>query len=254
MKIPGYILAATVLAVLALAPAAGAHVTLQPEQAPAGGFTRLDVRVPNERDNAATTKVVVQMPPGFLSVSNEPVPGWDVQLTMRKLDEPVEQFGEQVTEEVGRVTFTADGAANAIQPGEFRDFGLSVAVPEGRPGSMLTFKALQTYSGGELVRWIGPPDSEEPAPQVELTAAEEEAAAAPAEQQAPAPTASEEDDDGTGLAIVALVVGIAALAMGLVALFMARRRVRTVGAPSPGPAPGEESGRFVSSRGASRDE
>jgi periplasmic copper chaperone A len=222
MKIRSYIVGA-VVAALALAPAAAAHVTLQPEQAPAGGFTRLDVRVPNERDNAGTTKVVVQMPPGFLSVSTEPVPGWDAELTMRKLDEPVEQFGEQVTEEVGRITFTADGEANAIQPGQFRDFGLSLPVPDGRPGTMLTFKALQTYSNGEVVRWIGPPDSEEPAPQVELTAAEEEEASA---QQAPSPAAEEDEDDGNGLAIVALVVGAAGLAAGLTALFMGRGRAR----------------------------
>jgi uncharacterized protein YcnI len=225
MTVRSYIGAAVVLAVLALAPVAGAHVTLQPEQAPAGGFTRLDVRVPNERDNASTTKVVVQMPPGFLSVSHEPEPGWDVELTMRELDEPVEQFGEQVTEEVGRITFTAAGEADAIAPGQFRDFGLSVGVPEGRPGSMLTFKALQTYSNGEVVRWIGPPDSEEPAPQVELTAAEEEAAAAPAEQQAAAP-AQEDDDDGNGLAIVALILGAAGLLTGLAALFLRRDRTR----------------------------
>lgn len=55
------------VAVLA-APAAMAHVTLQPKQAPAGGFARLDVRVPNESDDAATTKVRVQFPPGFASV------------------------------------------------------------------------------------------------------------------------------------------------------------------------------------------
>jgi uncharacterized protein YcnI len=225
MKIRSYIVGA-VVAALALAPAAAAHVTLQPPEAPAGGFTRLDVRVPTERDNASTTKVVVQMPPGFLSVSTEPVPGWDAQLTMRQLDEPVEQFGEQVTEEVGRVTFTADGEASAIQPGQFRDFGLSLAVPEGRPGSMLTFKALQTYSNGEVVRWIGPPDSEEPAPQVELTAAEEEEAAAPAAEEPAAPAAAEEDDDGNGLAIAALVVAILGLAAGLAALFLRRGRAR----------------------------
>jgi periplasmic copper chaperone A len=230
MTVRSYISAAVVLAVLALAPAAGAHVTLQPSEAPAGGFTRLDVRVPTERDNASTTKVVVQMPPGFLSASYEPEPGWDVELTMRELDEPVEQFGEQVTEEVGQITFTAAGEADAIGPGEFRDFGLSVAVPEGRPGSMLTFKALQTYSNGEVVRWIGPPDSEEPAPQVELTAAEqEEAAAAPAEQQAPAP-AEEDDDGGDGLAIAALIVGALGLVAGLAALFTSRSRTR-VGTP-----------------------
>jgi uncharacterized protein YcnI len=225
MKIRSYIVGAVVVA-LALAPAAAAHVTLQPPEAPAGGFTRLDVRVPNERDNASTTKVVVQMPPGFLSVSTEPVPGWDAELTMRQLDEPVEQFGEQVTEEVGRITFTADGEASAIKPGQFQDFGLSLAVPEGRPGSMLTFKALQTYSNGEVVRWIGPPDSEEPAPQVELTPAEEEEAAAPAAEQPAAPAATEEEDDGNGLAIAALIVGAAGLATGLAALFLSRRRTR----------------------------
>jgi uncharacterized protein YcnI len=224
MKIRTYLAAAVVAAPFALAPVAAGHVTLQPEQAPAGGFTRLDVRVPNERDNAGTTKVEVQMPPGFLSVSYEPEPGWDVELTMRELEEPVEQFGEQVTEEVGRITFTAQGEANAIQSGEFRDFGLSLAVPEGRPGSKLTFKALQTYTGGEVVRWIGPPDSEEPAPQVELTAAEGGGGAAePAAAQAPAPAAAEDDDGGNGLAIAALVVAIAALATGLAVLFTRRR-------------------------------
>jgi periplasmic copper chaperone A len=222
MKVRSYILAALVVAALALAPAAGAHVTLQPSEAPAGGFTRLDVRVPNERDNAGTTKVEVQFPPGFLSVSTEPVPGWDAELTMRKLDKPVEQFGEQVTEEVGSITFSGGN----IRPGEFQDFGLSLAVPEGKPGSMLTFKAVQTYSNGEVVRWIGPPDSEEPAPQVELTAAEEEEAPAPAAEQPAAPAASEEDDEGNGLAIAALVVGALGLIAGLAALFMARRGPR----------------------------
>jgi periplasmic copper chaperone A len=223
-KIRSCLLAVALAAPFALAPLAAAHVTLQPEQAPAGGFTRLDVRVPNERDNASTTKVAVQMPPGFLFVSYEPVPGWDVDLTMRKLDEPVEQFGEQHTEEVGRITFTADGEASAIKAGQFQDFGLSLAVPEGRPGSKLTFRSLQTYSNGEVVRWIGPPDSDEPAPQVELTAAEGEAAAAPAEQQ---PAAAESDDDDSNtLAILALVVGAAGLAAGLTALLMRPRRTK----------------------------
>jgi uncharacterized protein YcnI len=228
MKIHRYIVAAVGVAILALVPAAGAHVTLQPEQAPAGGFTRLDVRVPNEEESADTTKVEVQMPPGFLSVSFEPEPGWSAEVTMRKLDKPVEQFGEQVTEEVGQVTFTADGQAAAIHPGEFRDFGLSVGVPEGRPGSKLTFKALQTYTGegAHVRRWIGPPDAESPAPQVELTAAEGEEAAAPAAPEPAAAPASEEDDDGNGLAIAALIVGAAGLAAGVAALFLGRRRTR----------------------------
>jgi periplasmic copper chaperone A len=223
VKIRSYILGAALVAVLALAPTAVAHVTLQPEEAPAGGFTRLDVRVPNERDNADTTKVDVQFPPGFLSVSTEPVPGWNIKITKRKLDKPVEQFGEQVTEEVGRVTFTG----GSIRPGQFQDFGLSLAVPD-KPGSTVTFKAVQTYSNGEVVRWIGPPDSEEPAPQVKLTAAEAEAGGGGAQPAAPA--AEEGDDDGGSdtLAIIALIVGIAGLAAGLAALFL--RRGAKVGA------------------------
>jgi uncharacterized protein YcnI len=206
------------VAALLLVPAAAAHVTVQPESVPAGGFTRLDVRVPSERD-VPITKVEVQFPPGFLSASYEPVPGWDIEIAMRKLDQPVEQFGEQITEEVDRVIFSG----GEIGPGQFQDFGLSVGIPDRPAGTALTFKAIQTYQGGEVVRWIGPPDSEEPAPQVQLTRGEQEGgAAAPAEeeQQAPAAPASAEDDDGGSdtLSIVALVVGIAGLGMGLVAL------------------------------------
>jgi periplasmic copper chaperone A len=229
MKAVGYIVASTAAALLGLAPVASGHVTVQPEEIPAGGFTRIDVRVPTERDDASTTKVEIQLPPGFLSVSTEPVPGWDAEIVNRKLDKPVEQFGEKVTEEVGQVSFTARGEAAGIGPGEFQDFGLSVSVPD-RAGSTLTFKAVQTYSSGEVVRWIGPPDSEQPAPQVKLAAAEAEGGAsepAAGEEQASAPAESGGDDDsGNTLAIIALVVAIAGLAAGLLALLGARGRSR----------------------------
>ena len=224
MKSPRYILACAVAGLLVLAPAASAHVTLQPEEVVAGDFTRLDVRVPSERDDAGTTKVDVQFPPGFLSVSTEPVPGWQSKITMRKLDKPVEQFGEQVTEEVGQISFTG----GEIAPGQFQDFGLSVGVPD-KPGSTLSFKAVQTYSNGEVVRWIGPADSDEPAPQVKLTAAPaEEGGAEPAAQQETPPPAEEADGGSDTLAIIALVVGVAALAVGLFAIF-SRRGERTPG-------------------------
>jgi periplasmic copper chaperone A len=222
-----YVLAATTAALLALAPVASAHVTLQPEELPAGGFTRMDVRVPTERDDASTTKVEVQLPPGFLSVSTEPVPGWEAKIVKRKLDKPVEQFGEQISEEVGQISFTAKGEPAGIGPGEFQDFGLSVSVPD-KAGSTLTFKTVQTYSSGEVVRWIGPPDSEEPAPQVKLAAAETEGGASePAAEEQSAPAESGGDDDsGNTLAIIALVVAIAGLAAGLLALLRSRDRSR----------------------------
>lgn len=218
-------LAAFTLAVLA--PVASAHVTLQPAEVPAGEFKRLDVRVPNERDDASTRRVEVKFPPGFIFVSHEPVAGWDTDVKMAKLDPPIEVFGEKRTEQVDTVTFSTDG--KGIGPGEFQDFGLSVGLPD-KPNSTLTFKALQTYSGGEVVRWIGAPEADEPAPQVKLTAATPgDGAASTAGQDgtqgAPAAASTGGADGGDGLAIAALVLGGLGLLAG-VAGFLAARRAR----------------------------
>jgi uncharacterized protein YcnI len=195
-------IASAAAALLAVPAAAEAHVTLQPSEAPAGGFTRLDVRVPTEREDASTTKVEVKFPAGFTSVSTEPVPGWTASV-------------KKTADRVDTVTWTGDGKQGKIGPGEFQDFGLSVAVPD-KPGASLTFKALQTYSNGEVVRWIGPPDAEEPAPRVALTAASAEG------------TGSEGGGDSEGaptwLAVLALVVGALGLAAGVAGMTAARRR------------------------------
>jgi len=223
------------LAVALVAPAAAAaHVTVQPSTAPAGGFTRLDVRVPNERDGTGTVKVDLKLPPGFLTASYESVPGWTVKVTKAKLAKPIKVEGFDVTEQVDRITWTGDGKQGVIGPGQFRDFGLSVAMPKGKPGSKLTFKALQTYQGGEIVRWIGPEDGDEPAPTVTLTAGGEggghgapaagSGSAASTTTQAPANAAG--DDDSDPLAIVALLVGALGLLAGIAGVLAARLATR----------------------------
>jgi periplasmic copper chaperone A len=229
--------AAAVAAALALPAAASAHVTLQPSTAPADGFTRLDVRVPNERDDASTVKVDVRLPPGFAFVSYEPQPGWKVTVRREKLDEPIEvEGGFEVDEQVARITWSG----GRIGPGQFVDFGLSLRMPNGEAGEKLTFKALQTYDDGDVVRWIGPEDAEEPAPVVTLAAAgsggghgapgsdtavssSDDAAGAAENASAPAET-STADSGGDGLAIAALVVAVLALAAAAVAAFRPRRK------------------------------
>jgi uncharacterized protein YcnI len=225
-----HLIPAALAALALIAPAtAAAHVTIQPNTAHAGGFTRLDVRVPNERDDKGTVKVDVQMPPGFVFASYEPVPGWSVKITKEKLDKPIEVEGLELDEQVARITWTGDPERGAIiRPGEFQDFGLSVGMPDGEPGSKLTFKALQTYQGGEIVRWIGPEDADEPAPTVTLTAAASggghgaPGSAAPEPASAPAPSATS-GDDGDGLAIAALVVGALGFVAGVAGLVTKRR-------------------------------
>jgi uncharacterized protein YcnI len=210
---------AAALAGLALAPAAAAHVTLNPEEWAADDFGRFDIRVPTERD-VDTASVSVKLPEGLFFVSFQPKPGWKREVKMAELDRPVELFGDKVTERVDTVTWSG----GRIAPGEFEEFGMSAKLPN-RPGAEVVFRATQTYASGEVVRWIGPPDAEQPAPRVKLTAAP---ASAPAGGQ-PQPRVAVEEEGSTTLEVIALVLGAAGLAAGLAALLAVRRPRRTAG-------------------------
>jgi uncharacterized protein YcnI len=203
-------------AALLLAPAAAqAHVLVVPDTAPQGAEMRLDVRVPNERDDAATTKVDMQLPPGFAEAAVQPVADWTVKITRVKLNPPMQTDDGPITEGVGRITWTAKSAADGIPVGGFQDFGLEVLIP-GKAGSTLTFKALQTYSNGTVVRWIGATDSDTPAPTVKVTGA--------AANAAPRPAASSGGGSSNGLAVAALIVGALGLITGVAGLTRARVR------------------------------
>ncbi len=212
----GSLIAAALTAALILPAAAQAHVTLQPASVPAGGDdTLLSVRVPNERDDASTVKVDVQLPDGFASASVEPVAGWTFKITKAKLAKPVQTDDGEITEGVSRITWTG----GRIPPGGFQDFPLSVVVP-GKAGDTLTFKALQTYSNGEVVRWIGAKDSDNPAPTVAVAGGGAKAAPAATATATPAET----DGSSSGLAVAALIVGALGLLTGVAALTAARRK------------------------------
>src|SRR5690349_15271531 len=156
----------SLLAVLALAaPAgAGAHIRVQPEEAAAGTYTVLSVNVPNESADRATTRVEVRFPPGFAYALSQPVEGWSVDVKMTKAARS-KLTGQTDPAHVDRVVWTAQNPRAAIPPGQFEDFPIAVQIP-GRVGETLTFKALQTYEDGEVVRWVGGPGAQEPAPQV----------------------------------------------------------------------------------------
>jgi periplasmic copper chaperone A len=210
--------ACVVLGALAVPATADAHVTINPREWEAGGFARFAVRVPNERDDADTTRVTMQLPETVVSASFQPVEGWKRTVEMERLDEPIEEEGEEpITERLATVTWSG----GRIRPGEFQEFGVSFQVPEDAVGESLAFPAVQRYSNGEVVRWIGPEDADEPAPLVEVLPAEEEdgdATAAPAPEATPASDEASSDDDATSRANLALGVGIAGLVAGLAAL------------------------------------
>jgi uncharacterized protein YcnI len=220
------------LGALTLPAVAQAHVTLQPKTAAAGAYVVENVRVPNETDDAVTTKVAVQLPEGFASASYQAVPGWSVKVVKEKLATPVKTDDGEITEGVKSITWTATSKGDGIAPGQFQDFPLSVQIP-GKAGDTLTFKALQTYSDGTVARWIGAPDADKPAPQVQVTEAAEDhhASAAPAagataateNASAPAVAVSSDTDDPNTLAVIALIVGALGLVAGGAGLASARR-------------------------------
>lgn len=230
--------AAAGVTVLALSAPAFAHVTVQPEGTAAqGGYAVVDFKVPNERDNASTTKLEVNFPTDhpLASVMPEPMPGWKIDVTTSKLDKPLEMHGEKITEAVTKVTWTADG--KGIEPGYFEKFPLSVGqLPEDT--DELVFKALQTYSNKEVVRWIevpqkGQEEPDNPAPVLELSAASEdghhgsaadedsdaESAEKTSADTAASDSASSDGTDTTArvLGIVGIVVGAAGVAYGVLA-------------------------------------
>ncbi|MEU6669435.1 YcnI family protein [Streptomyces sp. NPDC046727] len=218
-------------AVLTLSAPALAHVSVQPEgPAAKGGYAVVDFKVPNERDNASTTKVEVTLPTDhpIASVMPQPVPGWKVAVTKSKLDKPLTMHGEKIDEAVTKVTWTADG--KGIEPGYFQKFPLSLgALPENT--DELVFKAIQTYSDKEVVRWIevpqeGKDEPENPAPVLELSAATDDHHGSATAEKTAAKTektaAAEDSDSGTDttarvLGVVGIVVGIAGVAYGVLA-------------------------------------
>ena len=166
-----------VLAAVVFPAAAVAHVTIQPGEWEAGAFSRMVVRVPNERDDAETTSVTVQFPENVLTARFQAHPSCEREVKKVALDQPV----EDITERIDTVTWTCDPP---IASDGFDEFGLSFQVPEdAQPGDELLFPATQTYSSGEVVNWVDPdPEGDTPAPRITVVAPEEEAEAAPAAQ------------------------------------------------------------------------
>jgi uncharacterized protein YcnI len=225
------VLAAAVVGVVGFAPAASAHVTVTPSTAVQGSYAKITFRVPNEKADASTVKVEINLPADkpLASVSLKPVPGWTGVATRSALPAPVKTDDGEITEAVTKITWTAVGDGG-VKPGEFQEFDVSLGpLPK---ADQIVFKALQTYSDGEIVRWIEEPtggaEPENPAPVLKLTpagAGTDAHGAATGTQEGGSDAAAAGDtgdnDGGSGLAlwfgIAGLVLGAAGLGVGLLA-------------------------------------
>ena len=187
LKRAGTVCALATVAVLALAGPASAHVTVNPNTATQGGYTKVTFRVPNESDTASTTKVEVNLPANapVASVSLKAVPGWTAVAVKSKLATPIKAHDAEITEAVTKITWTA-AAGSETKPGYFQEFDVSLG------------------------------------PLLKLAAATGDEHGASAALSSPAATDSKDSDDsrsgsGTWLGLAGLVAGLAGLVAGLLA-------------------------------------
>lgn len=198
---------------LALGPttAASAHVTLDENTAEAGSYALLTFKVPNESETATSTSVTVQLPTEtpFASVRTVPVAGWQAEIVVGELPEPVEIGDTTLTEAATAIVWTATGAG--IGDGELGLFPFSVGpVPDvGR----LELPVDQGYSDGSVVAWEG-----DDVPVLYVNDA-------PADHLGEQPDVAAPSHDGTALAGV--VLGSGGLLLGGAALVLTLVRRRT---------------------------
>jgi LPXTG-motif cell wall-anchored protein len=187
-----------------------AHVQLRPTKAPAGETTKFKLVAENERSGAQTRGLDMLLPVGVSVEGPKRIAGWRVSVRGRRL-------------------VLSAPANKGIEPGDKRALPVSLALPS-RAGDVLVFKVLQKYDDGEIVRWIGPPGSGEPASRVTLTESKtkSEPSSTPSDStEVPAGTPATENgengEDGTDwLPVAGAIVGVALL--GLAAFAFTRRR------------------------------
>ncbi|WP_210529549.1 YcnI family copper-binding membrane protein [Rubellimicrobium arenae] len=158
---------------LGLALPALAHITLETSEAPAGSTYKAVLRVGHGCEGKATTGIRVQIPDGVIAVKPMPKPGWTIETTTGAYAEPVQLWGETLTEGVREITWRGGELPDAW----YDEFVFRAHLPDGGvPGQMLYFPVLQEC-GDTVTRWIDLPaegqsaeDLEEPAPSLMLTA------------------------------------------------------------------------------------
>jgi periplasmic copper chaperone A len=160
--------------VVLTASPAWAHVEIDPGSEPKGATVVFSFRVPNEEQSANTVKLDVQFPLDhpFANVLVGQKPGWTFTSQSQTLAKPITTDDGTFTSAVTEVTWTATGSG--IPPGAFDLFPVFAGLPKNT--SKLTFKAIQTYSNGDVVSWIqipakGAPAPDHPAPVLTLTKA-----------------------------------------------------------------------------------
>ncbi|WP_180335816.1 YcnI family protein [Pleomorphomonas diazotrophica] len=167
-------LAALGAAALLLAPvAAHAHVTMEVQQAAAGSTYKAVLRVPHGCAGAATLKVRVQIPEGFIAVKPMPKAGWTLDIVKGKYEGNYDLHGSKIAEGAKELSWTGNLPDDYYDEFVFR----GTLTKAFAAGSTVYFPVVQECEGGTAERWIEIPangksadDYEAPAPGVKIIA------------------------------------------------------------------------------------
>jgi uncharacterized protein YcnI len=206
-----------VAAVLFLAGAAQAHVTVVPRSAPAGTPAKLDFRVFHGCGDRPTIRLTVKIPDGFILPAPQVKPGWKIS-TKSAPYAATFQVGDRMVKE----GFTEVTWSDGLLPADYTDdFSIAGMLPQ-RPGEQLTLPAVQECPAADGKGT----ESREFAPTVKLEAQPEPAKAGDkaAPQGEPAKEPGSETPSTVGGPSSALIVGGLALLLSIVALVRTMRR------------------------------
>jgi len=228
------VIALATAGLLMLPAAAAAHISLHPNEIPAGAFVTVNVRVPGEQPGAYAYKVVMQMPPGFTDVDVANIPGWSAKEAITTLKTPLKTPDGPVNQVVSEITWTGDRSTlGRLDNGYFVQFPIDMTIPANLAGHSLTFKTVEFYSNGQNAYWIGPPSATYPAPTINITGAGGVIEDVAGNEAGPTPgfvptgqatAAAAPSSNSDTLAIVALVLAALALLAAGANLAKGRRR------------------------------
>ena len=159
--------------VLASLTPASAHIGLSADTYAAGSTAIVTFGFGHGCGDLPTTALSIQIPEEFNTVSPVLAPGWDIEIEKEDLATPVAgSHGEEITERISIVTFTAD---EPVDNGIYGMVSLRLTLPEDATGETIYFPVVQECDGDEI-SWIQIPedgesadDLPEPAPSITVT-------------------------------------------------------------------------------------
>lgn len=121
-----------------------------------GSSYRAAFRVGHGCDGAPTTAISVTIPAGFTGAQPMPKAGWKLETKAGALAAPYTSHGKTYTQGVLEITWTANGADNALPADFYDEFVLRGTVPA--QSGPLWFKVVQSCAKG-VNAWVEVPAS-----------------------------------------------------------------------------------------------